>query len=134
MTERIVVMFAYHFPPENAIGGVRPYRFFKYLSEMGYRCQVFTAAEQASHPNLNTEYIPDPFVTSSRRSIGWQAERAVRKLLFPGAVGFQWSRLACQAARAFLLSKRNAEITIYSQFSTPRCASGSFLPDSEESI
>lgn len=116
MTERIVVMFAYHFPPENAIGGVRPYRFFKYLSEMGYRCQVFTAAEQASHPNLNTEYIPDPFVTSSRRSIGWQAERAVRKLLFPGAVGFQWSRLACQAARAFLLSKRNAEITIYSSF------------------
>jgi glycosyltransferase involved in cell wall biosynthesis len=116
MTERIVVMLAYHFPPENSIGGDRPYRFYKYLSEMGYRCHVITAADQGRHPNLDTEYVPDPFVTSPRLGIGWQVERAVRKLLFPGNAGIQWSRLACQAASAFLLSKRNAEITIYSTF------------------
>src|ERR1017187_6096621 len=105
MTERIVVMLAYHFPPENSIGGARPYYFYKYLSEMGYRCYVITAADQGHHPNLDTEYVPDPFVTSPRLGIGWQLERAVRKVLFPGAAGFQWSRLACQAASAFLLSK-----------------------------
>jgi glycosyltransferase involved in cell wall biosynthesis len=116
MTERIVVMLAYHFPPENAIGGARPYRFYKYLSEMGYRCRVITAADQGGHPNLDTEYVPDPFVTSPRLGIGWQVERAVRKLLFPGVAGFQWSRLACQAASAFLLSQQKAEITIYSTF------------------
>jgi glycosyltransferase involved in cell wall biosynthesis len=116
MTERIVVMLAYHFPPENAIGGARPYRFYKYLSEMGYRCHVITAADQGHHPTLDTEYVPDPFVTTPRLGVGWQVERAVRKLLFPGVAGFQWSRLACQAARAFLLSKQTAEVTIYSTF------------------
>jgi glycosyltransferase involved in cell wall biosynthesis len=116
MTDRIVVMFAYHFPPENAIGGARPHRFYKYLSEMDYRCHVITAADQGGHPNLDTEYVPDPFVTSPRVGVGWQVERAMRKLLFPGVAGFQWSRLACQAASAFLLSKQNAEITIYSTF------------------
>jgi glycosyltransferase involved in cell wall biosynthesis len=116
MTERIVVMFAYHFPPENAIGGARPYRFYKYLSEMGYRCHVITAADQGHLPTLDIEYVPDPFVTTHRRGIGWQVERAVRKLLFPGVAGFQWGRLACQAAGAFLLCKQNAEITIYSTF------------------
>jgi glycosyltransferase involved in cell wall biosynthesis len=116
MPERIVVMFAYHFPPENAIGGARPYRFYKYLSEMGYRCHVITAADQGHNPTLDTEYVPDPFVTSPRVGIGWQLERVIRKLLFPGVAGFQWSRLACQAAGAFLLSKQNAEITIYSTF------------------
>lgn len=115
MAERIVLMFAYHFPPENAIGGTRPYCFYKYLSEMGYRCQVFTAADQGHHSNLGAEYIPDPFLTSPR-GIGWQGERAVRKLLFPGVAGFQWSRLARQAASACLASRKNAEITIYSTF------------------
>src|SRR5271167_4078260 len=116
MAERIVVMVAYHFPPENAIGADRPYRFHKYLSEMGYCCHVFTSADQGRHPNLNITNIPDPFLTSGRLHVGWQVERVVRKLLLPGAAGFQWSRLACQAARAYLSSKQNAEITIYSTY------------------
>jgi len=116
MAERIVLMLAYHFPPENAIGGARPYRFYKYLSQMGYRCHVITAADQGTRPDLDLEYIPDPFVTHPREGIGWQLERVVRKLLLPGATGIQWSRLACRAARGFLLSKPNAEVTIYSTY------------------
>ena len=116
MPERIVLMFAYHFPPENSIGGVRPYRFYKYLSRMGYRCHVITAVDQASQPSSDVEYVPDPFVTRPRQDAGWQIERAVRKLLFPGATGIRWSSLACRAARNFLGANSDAEITIFSTY------------------
>jgi Glycosyltransferase Family 4 len=116
MAERIVLMLAYHFPPENAIGAARPYHFYKYLSKMGYRCHVITAADQGTRRDLDAEYVPDPFVAHPRGGIGWQLERAVRKLLVPGAVGIRWSRLACQAARAFLRSNPNAQVTVFSTY------------------
>jgi glycosyltransferase involved in cell wall biosynthesis len=116
MKERIVVMFAYHFPPENAVGGVRPYRFCKYLSRMGYRCHVITAAVQPTPPDVDIEYVPDPFTQGPRRAVGWQLERAARKLLLPGVTGIRWSRSACQAARSFLGANPNAEVTIFSTY------------------
>jgi glycosyltransferase involved in cell wall biosynthesis len=114
--ERVVLIFAYHFPPENAVGGARPYRFCKYLSQMGYRCHVITAAEPSEPPYPDCEYVPDPFVKTSRKGIGWQLERLVRKFLMPGVTGIQWSRLACQAAIAFLGSNPDAQVTIFSTF------------------
>ena len=42
----LVVLIAYHFPPDNAIGGARPWRFYKYLKRLGYECHVLTAARQ----------------------------------------------------------------------------------------
>jgi len=117
ITEKIVLIFAYHYPPENVIGAARPYRFSRYLSMMGYRCKVFTAAEQPKCSNSLAEYITDPFAASvSRNSTGWHLERAVRKFFFPGALGFQWSLLASRSARSFLSSIRNAEVTVYSTF------------------
>jgi glycosyltransferase involved in cell wall biosynthesis len=116
MAERIVVMFAYHFPPENTAGAARPYHFYKYLSRMGYRCHVVTAAAQGTIPETESECVADPFVTHPRQGIGWQFERAVRKLLIPAVTGLRWSRLACRAARAFLMSRPSAEITIYSTY------------------
>jgi glycosyltransferase involved in cell wall biosynthesis len=116
MSERIVVMFAYHFPPENAIGGFRPYYFYKYLSRRGYRCHVITAAGQGALPDPHVEYIPDPFLTRPRDGIGWQLERVARKLLIPAVTGLRWSRSASRAAHTFLASKTNAEITIYSTY------------------
>ena len=32
-----VILIAYHFPPGPEMGAVRPYRFYKYLTRMGYR-------------------------------------------------------------------------------------------------
>jgi glycosyltransferase involved in cell wall biosynthesis len=116
MKNRIVVMFAYHFPPENAVGGARPYRFYKYLSRMGYRCHVITAADQTGRPDLDSEYVPDPFIAQPRQGVGWQVERALRKFLLPGVVGIRWSRLAYRAARTFLRSNPNAEVTIFSTY------------------
>jgi glycosyltransferase involved in cell wall biosynthesis len=116
MQNRLVVMFAYHFPPENAVGGVRPYRFYKYLSRMGYHCRVITAADQSGRTDLDCECVPDPFLTHPRNGLGWQGERALRKLLLPGVVGVRWSRLAFRAARSFLRSNRRAEVTIFSTY------------------
>jgi hypothetical protein len=116
MKNRLVLMFAYHFPPENAVGGARPYRFYKYLSEMGYRCRVITAADQTSRPDLDSERVPDPFVERPRKGLGWQGERALRKLLLPGVVGVRWSRLAFQAARSFLHSNPGVQVTVFSTY------------------
>jgi hypothetical protein len=114
--ERIVLIFAYHFPPENAIGGMRPYRFCRYLSQMGYRCHVITAAEQPPTPEFDSEYVPDPFVGRPRQGMGWQAERAIRKFLLPGATGIRWARMACRAALRFVRANPAAQITIFSTY------------------
>jgi len=116
MTDRIVLMLAYHFPPENTIGAIRPFRFYKYLSRAGYRCQVITAADQGAGPVSDVEWVPDPFVARSRQGVGWQAERAIRKFFLPGMTGIQWSVVASKAARSFLISKPGAEITVFSTY------------------
>jgi glycosyltransferase involved in cell wall biosynthesis len=113
--ERIVLMFAYHFLPENGIGGARPYRFYKYLSRMGYRCHVITA-DQTNCRSRDFEYVADPFITRPGQGIGWHTARAIRKFFLPGATGLQWSRKAYQAARTFLLTNPNSEVTIVSTF------------------
>jgi len=116
MTEHIVLIFAYHYPPENAIGGARPFRFSKYLSRLGYTCRVFTAADQTGRNDPNTEYVPDPFVAHPRRGLGWQVERAIRKVFLPGELGTRWSYLAFRAARAYVHAHRNVRVTIFSTF------------------
>src|SRR6185312_10963345 len=114
MSERIVLIFAYHFPPENAIGGRRPFRFCQYLPKMGYRCHVITAADQSSLPGSLAEYVPDPSMDAAKKGIGWQIERVIRKLFLPGIIGMRWSGLACDAAHRFVQANPDAEITILS--------------------
>jgi hypothetical protein len=97
-----LLLFAYHFPPENAIGGLRPYRFCKYLSRLGVRTHTVTAADVKTRPDLAAETVPDPFVAHPRQGAGWQVERAIRKFLLPGASGSQWSRAAYRAACRYL--------------------------------
>jgi len=116
MTKPLILIFAYHFPPENAIGGARPSRFMKYLSRMGYTCRVYSAANQAGRNNPNTEYVPDPFVTRPRLSLSWQFERAVRKVFLPSEVGMQWSYCASRAARKYLRAHPNTCVTVFSTF------------------
>lgn len=116
MTENLVIIFAYHFPPENTIGGARPFRFAKYLSKLGYRCRVFTAACQAGRDDPNTVWVPDPSVQNPRRGLGWQMERAARKFLVPGEVGIRWSYHAYRAARIYVRANPLARIAVFSTF------------------
>jgi hypothetical protein len=116
MNDHLVIIFAYHYPPENAIGGARPHRFAKYLSKLGYKCRIFTAADQTGRDDPNTEYVPDPFVIYPRHSPRWQIERAIRKFVLPGERGVLWSRLAARAARAYLRAHPTLRVTIFSTF------------------
>ena len=113
----LLVMFAYHYPPENAIGGVRPFRFAKYLSRLGVRVHVLTAADVKSRPDLNAETVEDAFVARPREGFGWQIERAIRKLLLPGASGNQWAVGAYRAACNFLDRQSDvAPAVVYSTY------------------
>src|SRR5579864_823229 len=113
MNDRAVLLFAYHFLPENAIGAVRPARFYKYLSRLGYRCRVITAARHDDPPNPEIECVPDPFITKPRGA-GWQFERALRKFLLPGVTGTQWAFRASKTARTLLSESAVPEWTIVS--------------------
>lgn len=111
-----VVVFAYHFPPENVIGARRPFRFVKYLSKLGYDCRVFTAAPQAGQIDTNVHYVPDPFVTRARHSFQWQLERGVRKLFLPGHLGTMWSYHAARAASSYVRRHSREHVTIFSTY------------------
>ena len=111
-----LLMFVYHFPPENAIGGRRPFRFYKYLSKQGVKCHVITAADGADDIVQSAEYIPDLFLTGPREGLGWQFERAIRRFVIPGAIGIRWSFAATKAAQAYLAANPSDRVVIFSSY------------------
>jgi hypothetical protein len=115
MDEELVVILAYHFPPENSIGGARPFRFYKNLKKLGFQCHVITAAAQTGCDDPDVEYVPDPF-ESARHSFKWQIERVVRHFFLPGVLGTLWSYDAAQAARKRISRHKTSRITIFSTF------------------
>jgi glycosyltransferase involved in cell wall biosynthesis len=116
MKEDLLLIFAYHFPPENAIGAVRPFRFCKYLDRLGYESYTVTAADVRSRPDLKAEYVADSFVTRPRKGSGWQIERFIRKFLLPGVTGTRWAISAYRAALKFLQQHPGRRLTIFSTF------------------
>src|ERR1043165_4394328 len=112
---RDVILIAYHFPPEEIIGAARPFRFYKYLSRMGVKCHVITAADQGREDQADTIVIPDSF-ESQRYGVGWQVERAIRRLLIPGEVGLQWAYRAAKAVRKLVRQNPATSFSIYSSF------------------
>lgn len=116
MRKDLVLIFAYHFPPENMIGAVRPFRLYKYLRRLGAECHVITAADVSARPDLDAQYLPDPFETSPGEGFGWHVQRAMRKFLFPGATGTQWAGRACRAAANFIAMRKDARVTVFSTY------------------
>jgi Glycosyltransferase Family 4 len=116
MDSPLIVLFAYHYPPDNAIGAMRPARFVKYLSRLGYRCLIVTAAGQGQNGPPEAIHVPDRFATSTGAWLSSNLDRAVRKLLVPGALGTSWSLHAVNAARKALAAVSSPQITIISSF------------------
>jgi len=116
MTEDLVLIFAYHFPPENAAGAARPFRFYKYLPRFGYECYVITAADVSSLPDLKAAHVADPFIARPREGFGWQVERFVRKFFLPGVAGTRWAVHAYRTAVKFLEQNSSRRVTILSTF------------------
>ena len=98
-----VLMLAYYFPPENAIGAARPARFAKYLARLGHHVSVVSCwNETVAHAelSLNVQRVPLP---SPRRSPWWKASRLLggfNQLLMPFDDRLSWLPHGVQAAKA----------------------------------
>jgi O-antigen/teichoic acid export membrane protein len=109
----LVLLIAYHFPPDNEIGAARPYRFYKYLKKLGYECHVITAAPQESE-NADVEYVEDSLRSEVHAGTAWQMERIVRRFLYSRGLKLQWAALAFQAGMLFLKKRKSENIVILS--------------------
>jgi hypothetical protein len=116
MARRLLLLFAYHFPPDNEIGSARPFRFFKYLPDYGYECHVFTAAPPEDQERPGVSYVPDPLLAPSDRGLGRTIELAVRKFLVPGQLGCRWALAAARESSQFISHNAGARVTIFSTF------------------
>ena len=115
-------MIAYHFPPAPEIGGLRPFRFRKYLERMGYRCHVITASGQANNGPPDTIFVADELRAvwdegpKGRLSFeGWQ-ELLIRKAMFPGHYGFIWSRKVAAECHRMIRSSPQIRFVLYSTY------------------
>lgn len=110
VSRRRILLLAYHFPPDPAIGGARPFRFYKHLPATGWQPHIITAAPRPRpDPDPNITAIADPFGSNSTFSLSWQLERLARKLLIPGQTGTLWAKSAAAAAQQWIRKEpRNA--------------------------
>jgi glycosyltransferase involved in cell wall biosynthesis len=117
-----IVLVSYYFPPDQAIGALRPFRFYKYLKQLGYTCDVVTASEQPKGAPPEVTQIPDPTAAiwdaPHRGPLSRDAhfERVVRKFLVPGEIGIVWSRRAARAVRAIIRRKRGGKTVLISSY------------------
>lgn len=112
----LILIFAYHYPPDTAIGGARPYRFSKYLKRLGYRVHVISAAKGGGTPEPGVSYLADPFYATPRDGAGWQVERAIRRTLLPGASGLRWALRASTLARNLIRENGGSRVTLLSTY------------------
>lgn len=77
-----VLIIAHAFPPENLVGALRPYRFFKYLPKFGYTTHVVTASDQdpGNTPD-RVHHSIDPLRQGSGLA---RVGRACMEYLYPG--------------------------------------------------
>lgn len=114
MSRPVLLLISYHFPPDEAIGGARPYRFYKYLKRLGYECHVLTASRQEAGADTDVEYVPDPLRIRPHQGFWWQAERITWKFLLRAELVLGWAHAVRQAGQSFLNSRKESRITILS--------------------
>jgi glycosyltransferase involved in cell wall biosynthesis len=117
-----VILIAYHFPPGPEIGGQRPFRFYKYLQRAGYPCHVITATRQPENGPANVIEVPDDLravwegAAGTKLSFEAYKELLIRKLMFPGHIGFLWSRKAAARSREIIRDHRGEKFVVFSSY------------------
>lgn len=105
-----IVQVAYYYDPKGAIGALRPRRFHRYLSELGYPSYVIGAVVNRDESDPHVVHIPDKVgelwerraasLSSGRPlerlTLRGQVERFIRKTAMPGHSGWYWSREVAQ--------------------------------------
>lgn len=118
-----VILLAYYYPPLNAIGALRPFRFHKYLTRMGYTCEVVTATAQTDSPGPDIISVPDETaalweknISPAHPSLAYQLERIARKAALPGHVGLSWSWRAAAAVRLLVGRQQNRKVVLLTTY------------------
>lgn len=117
-----VIMVSYYFPPDQAIGALRPFRFYKYLKQLGYTCDVVTASAPPEGAPSGVTHIPDPTaavwdaLNNGPLSRDAHFERVVRKFLVPGQIGIVWSWHAARAVRVIIRRNRGRKTVVISSY------------------
>ena len=128
--DRHVLMLAYYFPPQNAIGAARPYRFVRYLRRLGtpvsvvcsplpkpgsrYEERPSTPAPHAGHDGgqggpvsdgFQAVRVPGGFPARGRRRLAAisRALQAAQRVLLPYDDRLAWLPYACAAAASEVL-------------------------------
>jgi glycosyltransferase involved in cell wall biosynthesis len=120
-----IIFIAYYFPPHTAIGGARPFRFYRSLKKSGRNCWVVTASQPGPGAAPDIVYIPDP------TAILWDSpppsppppfpftahvERLFRCSLLPGGVGITWAFAAARQCRAIAARFPERSFVVVSTF------------------
>jgi glycosyltransferase involved in cell wall biosynthesis len=117
-----IILIAYHFPPGQEIGGLRPYRFYKYLKRMGYGCYVITATKQQESAPEDVIYVPDEAHatregrSNARNSLTSNFELLIRKLFFPGHIGLVWAGEVTPRCRQIRVQHPEQKLIVLSTF------------------
>jgi hypothetical protein len=110
--KRSVLVIAYYFGPDGPIGGLRPWRFHRFLSQLGYETHVIAASVTSYSQDNRVLVVPDlagefwekraldreAGRLPERMPVDCHCERILRKTLLPGQHALAWSRTAAQAA------------------------------------
>jgi hypothetical protein len=110
MPKASILLLAYRFPPEIASGAARPYRFYKYLPEYGYDCEVVTSGVQPVSEPRNIHRAPAE--TNHLKSIRGAsfACAQLQRWLLPYNEQLPWLPHAIAAANTALSKRRFAAV------------------------
>src|SRR5689334_16851055 len=81
---RRVIILAYSYPPDGAVGGWRPYRFARHLPACGFEVHVVTASRQDRDAPANVHYTPDRmYMPGAWRKLARRVEARLPAVLLP---------------------------------------------------
>jgi hypothetical protein len=117
-----VILIAYYFPPTQAVGSLRPFRFYKYLKRMGFRCHVITASKPEQNYAADVNFIPDELrdvwdgAAKRPLSLNAYSELLVRKVMFPGQLGIIWSIKAASLCHKIVAEHLGDRFVLFSTY------------------
>ena len=104
-----ILLFSYFYPPDAAVGAMRPHRLAKYLSRLGFEVAVIAAGEK-SEPQIDGQVTRVRGDDIEGRYPPQLWEKVARKFLIPNGWGAIWSIRAARYARQVVASDSNAVV------------------------